>query len=262
LTSAEAAGQEFVKALGISESDPIAALRAANVDTLQSMSTAQGFSPVRDGWVVTAQGALGSRGVPLIVGAAANEFANLALLFPQSLPKDVKAYRSLLEKVDARREDRLLKMYPANSDERVAGAAIGFLTDSEYVCPSSRVAAKGSGRTWLYLFSAMPSPTAEGKRLGSFHGSDMRLIFNLEFGVPVGDAGRSVGEAMRRYWVRFAATGDPNKEGLPEWPAYDAKQRRYLNIGDSIRTVSGSVRESCDVFDEALSEQAPALPAH
>jgi para-nitrobenzyl esterase len=40
---------------------------------------------------------------------------------------------------------------------------------------------------------------------------------------------------MRRYWIQFAKTGDPNEPGLPEWPAYDAGDNRCLDLGRVVR---------------------------
>ena len=39
---------------------------------------------------------------------------------------------------------------------------------------------------------------------------------------------------MRAYWIRFAATGDPNGRGLPAWPAWDTASDRYLELGDEV----------------------------
>jgi para-nitrobenzyl esterase len=91
-------------------------------------------------------------------------------------------------------------------------------------------------------------------RFGGFHGSDLRLLFGVDLGAPLGEVGERVGEAMRRYWVRFAATGDPNEPGLPEWPSYEGTNPRHLELGDPIRAVAGLGRAGCDVFDEEWDE--------
>ena len=45
---------------------------------------------------------------------------------------------------------------------------------------------------------------------------------------------RSVSRLMIDYWVEFARSGDPNRAGLPEWPAYEPESARVLEIGDEI----------------------------
>lgn len=41
---------------------------------------------------------------------------------------------------------------------------------------------------------------------------------------------------MFRYWVNFVKTGDPNGEGLLEWPVYDksSKTVMYFKNGNSL----------------------------
>lgn len=40
---------------------------------------------------------------------------------------------------------------------------------------------------------------------------------------------------MAAYWTNFAKTGDPNGEGLPEWPAFASSRQSALLIGEDIR---------------------------
>jgi para-nitrobenzyl esterase len=40
---------------------------------------------------------------------------------------------------------------------------------------------------------------------------------------------------MSSYWVNFAATGNPNGKGLPEWPVYNPKKgARNIVLGDTV----------------------------
>ena len=65
------------------------------------------------------------------------------------------------------------------------------------------------------------------------------------------DADRSVSEAMMKMWSRFALTGDPNVEGMAQWPVYNKEEDRYMYIADpleikigfsKIKSVSGDVK--------------------
>jgi carboxylesterase type B len=53
------------------------------------------------------------------------------------------------------------------------------------------------------------------------------------------------------YWTAFAAAGDPNQEGLAQWPVYDAKSGQYLDLGDQIQVKSGLYNEACDLIMSA-----------
>jgi para-nitrobenzyl esterase len=55
--------------------------------------------------------------------------------------------------------------------------------------------------------------------------------------VPSGsynDTGRNLSQAMMAYWVNFAETGNPNRQGLLDWPAYAGTTDINLEFSDEI----------------------------
>lgn len=53
------------------------------------------------------------------------------------------------------------------------------------------------------------------------------------------DADRKVSEAMMKMWTQFARTGDPNVDGLPEWPVYNKAEDKYMYIADPLEIKTG-----------------------
>jgi para-nitrobenzyl esterase len=41
---------------------------------------------------------------------------------------------------------------------------------------------------------------------------------------------QAVADAMHRAWIAFAHHGDPNHDGLPAWPAYNAADRQTMHF--------------------------------
>lgn len=64
---------------------------------------------------------------------------------------------------------------------------------------------------------------------------------------------KRVSEAMMRMWTRFARTGDPNVEGMVQWPAYDKESDRYMCFADPLEVKTG--------FSEIKPASPPPQPA-
>ena len=65
---------------------------------------------------------------------------------------------------------------------------------------------------------------------------------------------------LASYWVNFAATGDPNGEELPEWPAFDANADEVLEIGDTIQVRAGVRKVRLDLVDKHYAVLRTAAP--
>ena len=58
--------------------------------------------------------------------------------------------------------------------------------------------------------------------------------------------------AMVSYWTQFAATGDPNRGGLPEWPAYDLETDMHLELGRAIKAGKNLHKKRLDVLEAIM----------
>ena len=75
--------------------------------------------------------------------------------------------------------------------------------------------------------------------MGSQHGAEIAYALNWVNGTGSTqakweDLDKTLADQVSSYWVNFAATGNPNGKGLPQWPVFNAKDEQLLSIGDKI----------------------------
>ena len=94
------------------------------------------------------------------------------------------------------------------------------------------------GTAYAYLFDWAPP----GSRFHSCHCIDLPFVFgNFDaWGdaamLAGGDAAQmaDLSAAMRRAWIAFVRTGDPQHDSLPAWPRHDADRRPTMRFGARI----------------------------
>ena len=265
--AAEDSGRQLAKALGISGStNMVAAMRSRSADEIVNvMSQNYGIAHEVnvDGWVIPEQpDKVLNEGrqlsVPLIVGSNADEFRTLAGSFPvASMAGYSEQLLGALGNSALLRAfvPRLLATYPA-SDTAEAQRRLfelnndGFGSGARYV---ARVMAKaGQPNVYFYYFTHVV-PTPGGRALGAFHTGEIPFVFGSDMGWPKGPDDLALRNAISSYWVQFAATGNPNRRGLPEWPKYEPASDRYLELGDTIRVGSKLRQRQYDLLDDAQS---------
>ncbi len=73
---------------------------------------------------------------------------------------------------------------------------------------------------------------------GAFHSAEMCYVFNTVHPDEEKSDDPELASAMIQYWAQFAKTGDPNVDGLPEWPEYTPDEAKYLELGATIKVGS------------------------
>ncbi len=98
---------------------------------------------------------------------------------------------------------------------------------------------------YMYYF------TKENKRLGPNHsGEEVYFYGNIPESSPLYDkTDRKLSESMVQYFVNFMKSGNPNGEGLPEWPQFDGSAEA-LELGTEIRMTETPGKELYTILDE------------
>jgi len=264
--AAEESGKQLAKALGVSGArDVLAAMRAKSADEiLAAMSREPGIAHEVnvDGWVIPEQPDLvfaegRQLSVPFIVGSNKDEYrAFLSSFGLASMSGYSDALLGALGSSAPLRAflPRMLEIYPASDTAEAerelfeANTDDGFGQGARFVA-RAMAKAKQPNVYFYYFTHAVASPA--GQTLGAFHGGEIPFVFGNEPGWPSGSHDQALGSAMSGYWVQFAATGNPNRRGLVEWPRYEPRSDRYLELGDSVRVGSRLRQKQYDLLDDA-----------
>lgn len=231
LHEAEKIGEAYARAAGVAS---VAELRKLPPEKLpQGREVAWGW-PNIDGWVIPDdQFKLYEKGlfndVNVMVGYNSDE---AAYMFSAATPD---AHIAGVKTRYGQFADRLLKAYPVSADrvDRPARNLNGDAAFGWHTWSWARLQARtGKSKVFFYYFDQHPvypkdSPKAD---FGSSHGHDVGYVFqHLNPKAPdLTKADFEVSDAMSTYWTNFAKRGDPNGEGVPEWPRFTESERKLM----------------------------------
>jgi para-nitrobenzyl esterase len=183
-----------------------------------------------------------ARGVSAVIGCTTDEMMSFLFGVPNfwSIDDEVLA-NTLGELFGGDPFDRVLADYrTARPGESPTALLIAIMSDRLMRVPHIRLAeAKlegGGAPTYMYLFSwGHPDPTG---RIRSGHGSDMPYFFDNLDKAPAAAGPQAVPliQATRDALLALARRGNPNHDGLPDWPPYTVAERptMYLDIHPAV----------------------------
>ena len=204
-----------------------------------------------------------SKDVPLLIGSTRTEMSMLAgagnrELFEltwETLPAALERAIAGVDGqavIDGYRElhpdiDPVNLFFEAITDTGVFGRGSFTLAD--------RKAEQGGAEVYQYYFS-WPTPV-EGGMWSATHALDIGFVFdNVEKSASMSGTGerqQALADVMSEAWLAFARSGDPNHEGLPEWPAYDTENRATMVFDDESMVVNDPRGRERAIIDAATS---------
>jgi para-nitrobenzyl esterase len=157
--------------------------------------------------------------VPYVIGANDREFG--------FMPLPPAAVDGMLARFGAARDAVVAAYDPAKTGD-MGEVGIGIMSDGAMVEPArlmARLAAAAGQPTWQYRFSYVATSLRKDAK-GALHATEIPFVFQTvraKYGEATSPEDEAIAAAANAYWAAFAKTGDPNGEGLPKWPAFDAK---------------------------------------
>jgi para-nitrobenzyl esterase len=251
LADAEAAGKANAQKIGASS---LAELRAKSAEDIMKMSPGR---PIVDGWYVTEDlsktyAAGRQTDVDVMVGSNQNE-AGFAFF---GVPKGSAAeFTAQVKDRFADRSSDFLKLYPAGNDAESNRAQVASFNDEVAWNMRSWAmsqAKHGKGKAYQYFFTKIPPTNGNQPSRGAIHTAEIPYALG-NAGRNWTDADRKLSEIMTGYWVNFAANGDPNGKGLPEWPQFLPQYGNAMMLGDKVEPVQPLSADKIALYDYAFS---------
>jgi para-nitrobenzyl esterase len=272
--SAEQAGRRFIIACGLGPATSAAQMRQLDAKALLQASPSEPVSsaelrlkplslvigPIVDGHVIPDEpnalfASSKEHAVPLIVGNTKEEMA--LFLMTGRMPADEAAYLKKLKDDFGDQAELLARAYPARDPKQIRSTIIQLSSDMSFVSQTRltcRAHAAAGQKTCRFQFSR---GTRRGflQSLGAHHGAELSFLFQRP-AVRDDEKEMQISRAMGRYWINFAATGNPNGEGLPAWPAYKAGAEEMVDFAQDVKVLKDNRTEQLDVVEKVLQALA------
>lgn len=187
-----------------------------------------GWAPTVDGNVLPAQpfdpvAPAQSKDIPVMIGTTLHEFTASTYVPAFRTIGQEQAVGMLRQKYGDRTDEFVSlfgKVYPGYQPKDLMDVDFTFRPGA--VEQASLKASQGGAPVYMYMF-AWESPVMDGI-LRSTHCMEIPFVFDnaLRHASMTGGGAdaQALAKKMSTAWANFARTGNPNAEGLPEWPAF------------------------------------------
>lgn len=176
--------------------------------------------------------------IPLLAGwNAAEEFLFLGVTLPHNT---VSQFEPAAKILFTPRVPKFFTLYPDNSPTVLntsSNALIGDLLIREQTWEAADTQRSTSNvPVWVYYYTYISTYTP----LASHTAEELVMFGNLlnNPGInptqPPNDQDRASSKQVMAHWTNFAKEGNPNKAGLPTWPAYGSGCKDILQLGNAI----------------------------
>ena len=230
LQSAEERGKQLTDTLGVS----LAELRKIPADSLLKMPGR--FGTVIDGKVIPGVRESFENGtfsdVPLLTGWNADDrVAGNSTVTPAEFKANAK-------KQYAGRAGEYLELFPASSPEELAqtqNILAGLTFGLQNYTWAKMQSEKGQKDAYMYYFTRVPPGEPN---YGAFHSAEFSYALHTlrNWKRPMEKVDFDLEKTMSGYWVNFVKTGNPNGQGLPEWPVFDPENPIVNELGAEVKT--------------------------
>ncbi len=249
LHEAEATGKQLTDKLGITS---INDLRSVSADSL--LKIAGHYSLTIDSVIIPPVSETFASGkqndVPLISGWNADDGVSFGPL------ANAGQFRAEVEKRYGDQAKKYLQLFPATTNEEAYHsqklASQLFFGWNNYIWARMQ-SETGAGKAYLYYFKRVPPGEPD---YGAFHSAEFAYaLHTLDYwDRPFTDTDYQVEETMSSYWANFAKTGDPNGDGLPEWPVFSDADPKVIELGDTVKMASVPYLEQLDFITGEATE--------
>ena len=191
--------------------------------------------------------------VPLLTGWNEDEG------FSFGPPPTAKQFRQNIQNQFGENADEVLELFPAETDSAARRSQKDLsmlntfgLQNWKWVQMQNET---GNSPVYLYHFTRDVPYTDEQQDFGAFHTGEVPYAYNTlhTSDRPWEVVDRVLAETMSSYWVNFAEDGDPNGEGLPQWPVAKPDDYQTIFFGDSLHVEEVPMREQLELLDRIYS---------
>ncbi|MBX3421310.1 MAG: carboxylesterase family protein [Pirellulaceae bacterium] len=188
--------------------------------------------------------------VPLAIGNTRDEMTLFLTQTP--LPKEVAEYQRIIHTNFGELSAEVLAAYPASTTKEIREAIIHLVGDAVFGAQArhaARLHTKNGHPAFRYVFSC-GSKQFPLSMLGAHHACEIPFIF----GQPANpnDADKKTVEIIQSYWMNLAGQGNPNAQGLPEWPKYNLASEILIEFDGDVTLRETHRNVQLDLADRLL----------